>query len=186
MCRASCVRGAQLGLPVVAHAGEEGPAQYVWDALNLLQVARVDHGVRSLDDPQLMEHLRKHKVRGKGAEPRTLLSLFPGRTSGAPVRRHVRQCGARAPARVCAVIAQIPLTVCPLSNLKLKVSRRRCLPCTALVMRATATQLDNAGELGDAMCACAGVGRRVGAQAEGAHRGHGPGHHAQQRRPCLL
>jgi adenosine deaminase len=60
----------------VAHAGEEGPAAYVWEALNLLKVSRIDHGNRSLDDDQLIQHLAEK---------------------------------------------QMPLTVCPLSNLELKV-----------------------------------------------------------------
>jgi adenosine deaminase len=64
------------GFKTVAHAGEEGPAEYVWEALDLLKVPRIDHGNNSLDDENL-------------------------------VRELVRQ--------------QIPLTVCPLSNLKLKV-----------------------------------------------------------------
>lgn len=64
------------GLRVVAHAGEEGPPEYVWEALNLLKVDRIDHGNRSLEDERLIEELAKRKI---------------------------------------------PLTVCPLSNLKLKV-----------------------------------------------------------------
>ncbi|WP_347839328.1 adenosine deaminase [uncultured Draconibacterium sp.] len=64
------------GFKTVAHAGEEGPAQNVWDAMQLLQVSRIDHGVRSIDDPKLLEELARKKM---------------------------------------------PLTVCPLSNLKLKV-----------------------------------------------------------------
>lgn len=66
------------GFLVVAHAGEEGPPEYVWEALELLQVSRIDHGNRSLEDSILVDEL---------------------------VRR------------------QIPLTVCPLSNYKLKVVR---------------------------------------------------------------
>ena len=66
------------GFLTVAHAGEEGPPEYVWEALNLLQVSRIDHGNRSLEDSNLVEEL---------------------------VRR------------------RMPLTVCPLSNLKLKVVR---------------------------------------------------------------
>lgn len=66
---------AQGYLPV-AHAGEEGPAGYVWEALDLLNVRRIDHGVRSIEDPELIELLVKR---------------------------------------------QIPLTVCPLSNIKLCV-----------------------------------------------------------------
>lgn len=64
------------GFLAVAHAGEEGPAQYVWEALDLLQVNRIDHGVRSEEDTQLMQRLIDEKM---------------------------------------------PLTVCPLSNLKLCV-----------------------------------------------------------------
>ncbi len=65
-----------LGLPVVAHAGEEGPPDYVTEALDLLHCQRIDHGVRSLEDPLLVQRL----------------------------------------------IAQaVPLTVCPLSNIRLKV-----------------------------------------------------------------
>ena len=67
---------ASLGLHRVAHAGEEGPAEYVRDALDLLKVERIDHGVRSIDDPALVERL-------------------------------VRE--------------QVPLTVCPLSNVRLCV-----------------------------------------------------------------
>ncbi|GAB3713702.1 adenosine deaminase [Nocardiopsis oceani] len=47
----------QLGLRRVAHAGEEGPADYVWQALNLLGAERIDHGIRALDDPTLITHL---------------------------------------------------------------------------------------------------------------------------------
>lgn len=69
-------RCAELGFKRVAHAGEEGPAQYVRDALDILGADRIDHGVHSSDDPQLMAEI---------------------------IRRGV------------------PLTVCPLSNLKLGV-----------------------------------------------------------------
>jgi len=64
------------GFLTVAHAGEEGSAEYVWEALNLLEVSRVDHGNHSLDDEKLVQELVNRKM---------------------------------------------PLTVCPLSNLKLKV-----------------------------------------------------------------
>jgi adenosine deaminase len=64
------------GYQAVAHAGEEGPAEYVWEALNLLKSRRIDHGIRSMDDPKLIEYLVQN---------------------------------------------QIPLTVCPLSNVKLRV-----------------------------------------------------------------
>ena len=69
-------RAQKEGFLTVAHAGEEGPADYVWEAINLLNVERIDHGVRSIDDEKLVAELIKR---------------------------------------------QIPLTVCPLSNLKLKV-----------------------------------------------------------------
>lgn len=45
------------GLKVTTHAGEEGPAEYVWQALDLIQVDRVDHGNRSLEDDKLVERL---------------------------------------------------------------------------------------------------------------------------------
>lgn len=64
------------GFLTVAHAGEEGPAQNVWDAIEMLKVARIDHGVRSMDDTELLDELAR---------------------------------------------LEMPLTVCPLSNLKLKV-----------------------------------------------------------------
>lgn len=66
-------RGA--GLKCVAHAGEEGPPAYVWEALDLLAVDRIDHGIRCLEDEALVERL---------------------------------------------VEDQVPLTVCPLSNVRLR------------------------------------------------------------------
>ena len=69
LCRA-------LGFRLVAHAGEEGPPAYVWTALDVLQVERIDHGVQSSKDAALMQRLARD---------------------------------------------QIALTVCPLSNLKLRV-----------------------------------------------------------------
>jgi adenosine deaminase len=69
-------KARDLGYLTVAHAGEEGPPEYVREALNLLNVSRIDHGNRSLEDDTLVQ----------------LLALN-----------------------------QIPLTVCPLSNLKLRV-----------------------------------------------------------------
>lgn len=71
-------RARALGLHPVAHAGEEGPAAYIHEALDLLHVERVDHGVRCDEDDALVERLVRH---------------------------------------------QVPLTVCPLSNLKLCVVR---------------------------------------------------------------
>lgn len=69
-------KAREEGFLIVAHAGEEGPAEYVWEALDLLKVNRIDHGVRSEEDPKLMARLIAEKM---------------------------------------------PLTVCPLSNLKLCV-----------------------------------------------------------------
>jgi adenosine deaminase len=46
-----------LGLHGVAHAGKEGPPEYVWQAIDLLGVARVDHGIRSVEDPALLRRL---------------------------------------------------------------------------------------------------------------------------------
>lgn len=69
-------KAREAGFLIVAHAGEEGPAEYVWEALDLLKVNRIDHGVRSEEDPVLMQRLIQDKM---------------------------------------------PLTVCPLSNLKLCV-----------------------------------------------------------------
>jgi adenosine deaminase len=64
------------GFAAVAHAGEEGPPDYIWEALDLLKVSRIDHGVRACEDPRLIDRL---------------------------------------------IEEQIPLTVCPLSNTKLRV-----------------------------------------------------------------
>ena len=72
-------RARAEGLVAVAHAGEEGPPEYIEEALDLLKVARIDHGVRCLEKPALVERLRAQGV---------------------------------------------PLTVCPLSNVKLKVFGR--------------------------------------------------------------
>lgn len=72
-------RARQEGLLAVAHAGEEGPPSYIVEALDILKVQRIDHGVRSEEDPALMARLAQQRV---------------------------------------------PLTVCPLSNIKLKVFKR--------------------------------------------------------------
>ncbi len=69
-------RGRELGLHLVAHAGEEGPPAYIRSALDSLLVERIDHGVRCLEDPALVQRL---------------------------------------------VAERVPLTVCPLSNVKLRV-----------------------------------------------------------------
>ena len=67
------------GFFAFAHAGEEGPTEYIWESINLLKVKRIDHGVQCLKDEKLVEELKKN---------------------------------------------QIPLTVCPLSNVKLCVFDR--------------------------------------------------------------
>lgn len=67
---------ANHGYKLVAHAGEEGPVAYIWEALDLLNVVRIDHGNRCLDDGVLLQRLRDE---------------------------------------------QMPLTLCPLSNVALKV-----------------------------------------------------------------
>jgi adenosine deaminase len=69
-------RCRELGLHLVAHAGEEGPPAYIWSALDVLKVERIDHGVQSIKDPALVQRLAQDRI---------------------------------------------PLTVCPLSNLKLCV-----------------------------------------------------------------
>lgn len=69
-------RARSEGFLTVAHAGEEGPAEYIWEAIQLLGVSRIDHGVRCVEDPELVDYLAKN---------------------------------------------EIPLTVCPLSNIKLCV-----------------------------------------------------------------
>ena len=55
-------RARAHGFLTVAHAGEEGGPQYVWEALDLLRVSRVDHGVRSLEDPALVERLSCERI----------------------------------------------------------------------------------------------------------------------------
>jgi adenosine deaminase len=52
-------RAAEMGLKRVAHAGEEGPPAYVWEALDVLHVDRLDHGNRSMEDPALVERLAR-------------------------------------------------------------------------------------------------------------------------------
>ncbi|CAN5275212.1 adenosine deaminase [soil metagenome] len=51
-----------LGLHTVAHAGEEGPPSYVWEALDMLGVERIDHGIRSMEDPELVARLRRDRT----------------------------------------------------------------------------------------------------------------------------
>jgi len=55
-------KAKELGLKVVAHAGEEGPADYVWQAIDELKVDRIDHGNRSLDDEVLVHRIVQDKI----------------------------------------------------------------------------------------------------------------------------
>lgn len=55
-------RAREKGLKVVAHAGEEGPPEYVREALDVLGAQRIDHGVRALDDPDLVARLRRERI----------------------------------------------------------------------------------------------------------------------------
>jgi adenosine deaminase len=69
-------RAREAGFRLVAHAGEEGPPEYVWEAIDILGVERIDHGIRALEDAALTARLARDRI---------------------------------------------PLTVCPLSNLRLRV-----------------------------------------------------------------
>jgi adenine deaminase len=55
-------RARQAGLFVTAHAGEEGPPSYIWEALDVLGVGRIDHGNRSLEDPVLVGRLARERM----------------------------------------------------------------------------------------------------------------------------
>jgi adenosine deaminase len=55
-------RARAEGFRAVAHAGEEGPPAYIWEALDVLKVSRIDHGVRCLEDPELVTRLRDQRV----------------------------------------------------------------------------------------------------------------------------
>ena len=55
-------RCRELGLRLVAHAGEEGPPAYVWTALDVLRVERIDHGVQSIKDAALMQRLAQDRI----------------------------------------------------------------------------------------------------------------------------
>ncbi len=60
--RAVFDRARAQGFLTVAHAGQEGPPEYVWEALDVLKVSRIDHGVRSMEDPALVDRLRRQHV----------------------------------------------------------------------------------------------------------------------------
>ena len=55
-------KAIELGFKSVAHAGEEGPAEYIWGAIKELKASRIDHGVRALDDPELVTYLIDEKI----------------------------------------------------------------------------------------------------------------------------
>jgi len=55
-------RARSEGFLVVAHAGEEGPPEYVYEALDILKVSRIDHGVRSEEDPELIARLVRENI----------------------------------------------------------------------------------------------------------------------------
>ncbi len=55
-------KAEDLGLLKVAHAGEEGPPEYVWEAINILKVDRIDHGVRTIEAPNLLKELGRMKM----------------------------------------------------------------------------------------------------------------------------
>jgi adenosine deaminase len=55
-------KAKESGFLAVAHAGEEGPAEYVWDSLKLLHIDRLDHGNHSLDDPELVHELARREM----------------------------------------------------------------------------------------------------------------------------
>lgn len=55
-------RARQEGFLTVAHAGEEGPSEYIWEAIDLLKISRIDHGNRCMDDPRLIERLVKEQM----------------------------------------------------------------------------------------------------------------------------
>ena len=55
-------RARSLGFLPVAHAGEEGPPEYIWEALNDLKVLRIDHGIRCLEDEKLTDELLKRQI----------------------------------------------------------------------------------------------------------------------------
>ena len=70
------------GLRPVAHAGEEGPAAYIWSALDMLGVERIDHGVRAGDDPTLVERLVREQI------PLTMCPLSNQKLQVFPDLRH--------------------------------------------------------------------------------------------------
>ena len=74
----------EAGLRPVAHAGEEGPAEYIWSALDVLGVERIDHGVSAIEDPALVERLAREQI------PVTMCPLSNQKLQVFPdLRRHI-------------------------------------------------------------------------------------------------
>lgn len=55
-------RARHEGFLTVAHAGEEGPPEYIWEAINLLKIQRIDHGVRAIEDERLMQRIIDEQI----------------------------------------------------------------------------------------------------------------------------
>uniref|UniRef100_A0A494G9A2 Adenosine deaminase domain-containing protein n=1 Tax=Solanum lycopersicum TaxID=4081 RepID=A0A494G9A2_SOLLC len=55
-------RARHEGFLTVAHAGEEGPPEYIWEAIDLLEIQRIDHGVRAIEDERLMQRIIDHNI----------------------------------------------------------------------------------------------------------------------------
>jgi adenosine deaminase len=55
-------RARNEGFLTVAHAGEEGPPEYIWQALDLLKIQRIDHGVRAIEDERLMQRIIDEQI----------------------------------------------------------------------------------------------------------------------------
>jgi adenosine deaminase len=77
----------ELGLHVTAHAGEEGPPEYVREAIDLLQVERIDHGNRALEDPALIHHLARDQMTLTVCPLSNLRLCVIERIEDSPVRR---------------------------------------------------------------------------------------------------
>jgi adenosine deaminase len=77
----------ELGLHVTAHAGEEGPPEYVREAIDLLQVERIDHGNRALEDPALIHHLARDQMTLTVCPLSNLRLCVIDRLEDSPVRR---------------------------------------------------------------------------------------------------
>lgn len=80
-------RARELGLKVTAHAGEEGPPEYVHEALDLLEVERIDHGNRALEDPALVERIVREGLTLTVCPLSNLKLCVIGRIADSPVRR---------------------------------------------------------------------------------------------------